>query len=167
MPAPVGPLMALVMRILRVDGSRASLDASLFASQQASLRSELPALHLSALELLSAALRGVRGCVPLSFLLPLVIAFSLSFEVFLLHGRILSAEVLESSLPFILRQNVHLFGLKLDVGWNSQLLPRGAALANLLTDHFRHTGGRYPDLRIKLYAISRDLFIAMGAGKSS
>lgn len=90
MPAPVGPLMALVMRILRVDGSRASLDASLFASQQASLRSELPALQISALELLSAALRGVRGYVPLSFLLPLVIALSLNFEVFVLHGRILS-----------------------------------------------------------------------------
>lgn len=55
--------------------------------------------------------------------------------------------------------------LNSSVVWNSQLLPRGAALANLLTDHFRHTGGRYPSLRIKLYAISRDLFIAMGAGK--
>ena len=48
--------------------------------------------------------------------------------------------------------------------WNSQLLPRGAALVRLLTDHFRHSGGRYPNLRIKLYAISRHLFIAMGAG---
>jgi hypothetical protein len=50
------------------------------------------------------------------------------------------------------------------VVWNSQLLPRGAALVRLLTDHFRHSGGRYPNLRIKLYDISRHLFIAMGAG---
>ncbi|KAG0609883.1 hypothetical protein M758_7G021100 [Ceratodon purpureus] len=110
-PAPVGPLLSLIMRILGVDGSRSSssLGSSVFSSQHVSVCSELPALHLSALELLSATLRGVRG----------------------------------------------------------QLLPRGAALARLLTDHFRRTGGRYPNLRINLYAISRHLFIAMGAGMTS
>lgn len=63
MPAPIGPLLALVVRILGVDGSKSSsaLSSTVFSSQQVALRSELPSLHLSALGLLAATLRGVRG----------------------------------------------------------------------------------------------------------
>lgn len=110
-PAPIGPLLALVVRILGVDGSKSSsaLSSTVFSSQQVALRSELPSLHLSALGLLAATLRGVRG----------------------------------------------------------QLVLRGAAIARLLTDHFRHSGGVYSSLRIKLYDVSRQLFVLMGAGMAS
>lgn len=48
---------------------------------------------------------------------------------------------------------------------DSQLVLRGAAIARLLTDHFRHSGGVYSSLRIKLYDVSRQLFVLMGAGE--
>lgn len=63
-PAPLGPLLALSMRILRVDGSRLSsasrLGGTIPSSHQAALYSELPALHLTALNLLASTLRGIR-----------------------------------------------------------------------------------------------------------
>nr|XP_024382247.1 uncharacterized protein LOC112285560 isoform X5 [Physcomitrium patens] len=64
-PAPLGPLLALSMRILRVDGSRLSsasrLGGTIPSSHQAALYSELPALHLTALNLLASTLRGIRS----------------------------------------------------------------------------------------------------------
>ncbi|KAG0632018.1 hypothetical protein M758_1G298300 [Ceratodon purpureus] len=64
-PAPLGPLLALSMRILRVDGSRLSsasrLGAPIPSSHQAALCSELPALHLTALNLVASTLRGIRS----------------------------------------------------------------------------------------------------------
>lgn len=46
----------------------------------------------------------------------------------------------------------------------SQLLPRAADLVRFVTDYFRRCGGLAPILRIKLYSITRHLFVAMGAG---
>lgn len=48
---------------------------------------------------------------------------------------------------------------------DSQLLPRGAAIVRLLTDHFRHSGEVYSSFRIKLYDVSRQLLVLMGAGE--
>ncbi|GBG62267.1 hypothetical protein CBR_g29875 [Chara braunii] len=63
-PMPLRPLLALIMRVLAVDGSRpvgmSSLGGQASLSQQASLCSELPVLHAGALNLLSATLRGAR-----------------------------------------------------------------------------------------------------------
>ncbi|BBN19841.1 proline-, glutamic acid- and leucine-rich protein 1 [Marchantia polymorpha subsp. ruderalis] len=64
-PVPIKPLLALATRVLRVDGSRISMPNSMNVAvssvHQVSLCSELPALHISALDLLSALLCGVRS----------------------------------------------------------------------------------------------------------
>ncbi|KAL2608984.1 hypothetical protein R1flu_027557 [Riccia fluitans] len=64
-PVPVKSLLALATRILRVDGSRLAVPTTMSAAvssvHQLSLCSELPALHLSALDLLTALLCGVRS----------------------------------------------------------------------------------------------------------
>lgn len=61
---PIGPLLALAMRILRVDGSRLAVPpphgATVSSVHQVSLCLEIPALHLNALDLLIALLCGVR-----------------------------------------------------------------------------------------------------------
>lgn len=76
-PAPLGPLLALSMRILRVDGSRLSsasrLGPPIPSSHQAALCSELPALHLTALNLVASTLRGIRRYCPPSSCIPLLI----------------------------------------------------------------------------------------------
>ncbi|CAM6128296.1 unnamed protein product [Calypogeia fissa] len=64
-PVPIGPLLTLAMRILRVDGSRLPtpppVGAPVSSVHQVSLCLEIPALHLSALDLLTAVLCGVRS----------------------------------------------------------------------------------------------------------
>ncbi|KAL3676981.1 hypothetical protein R1sor_026929 [Riccia sorocarpa] len=64
-PVPVKSLLALAARMLRVDGSRVAVPSTMSAAvssvHQVSLCSELPALHLSALDLLTALLCGVRS----------------------------------------------------------------------------------------------------------
>lgn len=69
-PVPIKPLLALATRVLRVDGSRISMPNSMNVAvssvHQVSLCSELPALHISALDLLSALLCGVRRYAVLS-----------------------------------------------------------------------------------------------------
>lgn len=58
---PVRPLLALVGRVLRMDGSlHESLLPFTTVMHQELLCSELPELHLSSLDLLIATIKGVR-----------------------------------------------------------------------------------------------------------
>ena len=58
---PINSLLALVERVLKVDGSLSqSLLPTTAAMQQEFICSELPALHLASLDLLEAIIRGVR-----------------------------------------------------------------------------------------------------------
>ncbi|XP_024531782.1 uncharacterized protein LOC9642071 [Selaginella moellendorffii] len=64
-PVPILPLLALSTRILRVDGSRlpaaSPLCVSVSSAHQTALCSELPALHLCALNLLHSTICGARS----------------------------------------------------------------------------------------------------------
>ena len=68
-PVPITSILALINRILSVDGSRKlpdmdlpmlSVDASFSREHQQALCCELPALHTAALRLLTALLEGCR-----------------------------------------------------------------------------------------------------------
>uniref|UniRef100_F6H5R6 Proline-, glutamic acid-and leucine-rich protein 1 n=1 Tax=Vitis vinifera TaxID=29760 RepID=F6H5R6_VITVI len=59
---PINSLLALVERVLKVDGSLSQSPLpSTAAMQQEFICSELPALHLASLDLLEAIIRGVRS----------------------------------------------------------------------------------------------------------
>ncbi|OMO90801.1 Armadillo-like helical [Corchorus capsularis] len=103
--APVRAMLAVVERLLMVDGSLPhTMLPFMTAMQQELICSELPVLHAYSLDLLIAIIKGIR----------------------------------------------------------SQLLPHAAYIVRLLTRYFRRCA--LPELRIKLYSISRMLLISMGVG---
>lgn len=103
--APVRPMLALVERLLIVDGSLPhTMLRFMTAMQQELICSELPVLHASSLELLMAIIKATR----------------------------------------------------------SQLLPHAAYVVRLVTRYFRSCA--LPELRIKLYSITRMLLTSMGVG---
>ncbi|XWS56869.1 hypothetical protein CRYUN_Cryun09bG0122400 [Craigia yunnanensis] len=103
--APVRSMLALVERLLMVDGSLPhTMLPFMTAMQQELICSELPVLHVYSLELLIAIIKGMR----------------------------------------------------------SQLLPLAAYVVRLVTRYFRRCA--LPELRIKLYSITRMLLISMGVG---
>ncbi|OMO69918.1 Armadillo-like helical [Corchorus olitorius] len=103
--APVREMLAVVERLLMVDGSLPhTMLPFMTAMQQELICSELPVLHAYSLDLLIAIIKGMR----------------------------------------------------------SQLLPHAAYIVRLLTRYFRRCA--LPELRIKLYSISRMLLISMGVG---
>ncbi|KAF5185273.1 3-chlorobenzoate-3,4-dioxygenase reductase subunit [Thalictrum thalictroides] len=59
---PVRPLLALVRRVLLVDGSsQQALRPLMTVAQQENICSELPSLHLCSLEVLTAVIKGIRS----------------------------------------------------------------------------------------------------------
>ncbi|KAH9696925.1 RIX1 domain-containing protein [Citrus sinensis] len=102
---PIRPLLALVDRMLMVDGSVPhSLSPFMTVMQQQSACVELPVLHLYSLELLAAIIEGMH----------------------------------------------------------SQLLPHGAFILRLVKQFFKRCA--LPELRRKLYSITKLLLLFMGAG---
>ncbi|KAJ7970575.1 Proline-, glutamic acid-and leucine-rich protein 1 [Quillaja saponaria] len=102
---PVRSLLALVERVLMVNGSLPPTSLLFMtAMQQEKICSDLPVLHSSSLELLTAILKGV----------------------------------------------------------GSQLLPYAASIVRLITVYFKKC--LMPELRIKIYSITRILLISMGVG---
>ncbi|KAL5568599.1 hypothetical protein UlMin_025174 [Ulmus minor] len=102
---PVRSLLALIDRVLTVDGSLPhSLKPFVTAMQQEFISSELPVLHLYSLELLTATIKGVR----------------------------------------------------------SQLLPHAAFVMHLISVYFKKC--KLPELRAKIYSITKILLISMGVG---
>ncbi|XP_022739284.1 uncharacterized protein LOC111291678 [Durio zibethinus] len=102
--APIQSMLALVERVLMVDGSLPhTMLTFVTAMQQELICSELPILHEYSLELLIAIIKGMR----------------------------------------------------------SQLLPHAAYVVRLVTRYFRCA---LPEMRIKLYSITRMLLISMGVG---
>lgn len=57
---PVRPLVALVKRVLMVDGSLSQFSPFMTAMRQDFICLELPALHVCSLELLNAIVKGLR-----------------------------------------------------------------------------------------------------------
>ncbi|KAK6233800.1 hypothetical protein QUC31_006206 [Theobroma cacao] len=103
--APIRAMLALVERLLMVDGSLPhTMLPFMTAMQHELICSELPVLHAHALELLIAIIKGMRR----------------------------------------------------------QLLPHAAYVVRLVTRYFRRCA--LPELRIKLYSITRMLLISMGVG---
>ncbi|KAJ8900135.1 hypothetical protein K2173_024251 [Erythroxylum novogranatense] len=102
---PVRSLLALVERVLMVDGSvPESMSQFVIASEQEFICCELPVLHDYSLELLVAIVRGMR----------------------------------------------------------SQLLPHAAYAVRLVKEYFRRC--EVPELRVKVYSITKMLLISMGVG---
>ncbi|KAJ4720599.1 Proline-, glutamic acid-and leucine-rich protein 1 [Melia azedarach] len=102
---PICPLLALVDRVLMVDGSvPRSMVPFMTAMQQQFVCLELPVLHLYSLELLTAVIESMR----------------------------------------------------------SQLLPHAAYILRLVKQYFKRSA--LPDLRIKLYSITKSLLLFMGVG---
>ncbi|CAH2034466.1 unnamed protein product [Thlaspi arvense] len=102
---PVGSLLSLVERVLAVNGSLPrSMSPFMTGIQQELVCAELPTLHSSALELLSATIKCIR----------------------------------------------------------SQLLPYAASVVRLVSSYFRKCS--FPELRIKLYSITKTLLKSMGVG---
>uniref|UniRef100_A0A2P2LE81 Pre-rRNA-processing protein RIX1 N-terminal domain-containing protein n=1 Tax=Rhizophora mucronata TaxID=61149 RepID=A0A2P2LE81_RHIMU len=102
---PVRSLLALVERVLMVDGSLPKATSPfVIATEQEFVCSELPILHLYSLELLISIIKGMR----------------------------------------------------------SQLLPHAAYTVQLVKKYFRRCG--LPDLRKKLYSVTKMLLISMGIG---
>ncbi|XP_057436225.1 uncharacterized protein LOC130728696 [Lotus japonicus] len=102
---PVPSILALVERILMVNGSLPQMSFPFMTStQQENICSELPVLHLSSMELLMAALKGS----------------------------------------------------------GSQLLPHAASIARIITQYFKTCA--LPELRIKVYSVTKTLLISMGVG---
>ncbi|KAJ7974893.1 Proline-, glutamic acid-and leucine-rich protein 1 [Quillaja saponaria] len=105
--APVRSLLALVERVLMVNGSFPPTSLLFMtAMQQEIIYSDLPLLHSCSLELLTAIIKGV----------------------------------------------------------GSQLLPYAASVVRLITVYFKKC--LMPELRIKIYSITRILLISMGVGMS-
>ncbi|XP_044462220.1 proline-, glutamic acid- and leucine-rich protein 1-like isoform X3 [Mangifera indica] len=102
---PIVPLLALVHRVIMVDGSvpRAALPF-MTGMQQEFVCSELPLLHLYSLQLLTAIIEGTR----------------------------------------------------------SQLLPHAAYIVRLVKQYFKRC--TLPELRIKLYSVTKSMVISMGVG---
>ncbi|XP_027336279.1 proline-, glutamic acid- and leucine-rich protein 1 isoform X2 [Abrus precatorius] len=102
---PVRLLLALVERILMVNGSLPQISLPFMtAKQQENICSELPVLHLSSLELLTAIIKAM----------------------------------------------------------GSQLLPHAAYIVRIITKYFKTC--QLPELRIKVYSVTRTLLISMGVG---
>ncbi|XP_061349893.1 uncharacterized protein LOC133295112 [Gastrolobium bilobum] len=102
---PVRLLLALIERILMVNGSLPPMALPFFTSkQQENICSELPVLHLSSLELLSAIIKAT----------------------------------------------------------GSKLLPHAASIVRIIKKYFKTCA--LPELRIKVYSVTRTLLISMGAG---
>ncbi|KHN15962.1 hypothetical protein glysoja_013178 [Glycine soja] len=102
---PVRLLLAFVERILMVNGSLPQMSLPFMtAKQQENICSELPVLHLSSLELLTAIIKAM----------------------------------------------------------GSQLLPHAAFIVRIITKYFKTC--KLPELRIKVYSVTRNLFITMGVG---
>ncbi|QCE02612.1 proline-, glutamic acid- and leucine-rich protein 1 [Vigna unguiculata] len=102
---PVRLLLALVERVLMVDGSLPQMSMPFVtAKQQENICSELPALHLSSLELLTAIIKSL----------------------------------------------------------GSQLLPHAAYIVRIVTKYFKTC--ELPELRIKVYSVTKNLLITMGVG---
>ncbi|KAK7389851.1 hypothetical protein VNO78_25146 [Psophocarpus tetragonolobus] len=102
---PVRLLLALVERILMVNGSLPQMSLPFMtAKQQENICSELPVLHSSSLELLTAIIKSM----------------------------------------------------------GSQLLPHAAYIVRIITKYFKTC--ELPELRIKVYSVTRNLLITMGVG---
>jgi hypothetical protein len=166
-PVPIGPLLALAMRILRVDGSRLptppTMGAAVSSVHQVSLCLEIPALHLNALDLLTAVLRGVRRYIIFDSSPPsrscsicisiTCVQFKEAFRRY--FSGICATKGTNSEGP----------DLWSFFGMCSQLLPHGGDVVRLVSDYFRRSGAVAPVLRIKLYDFARQLFLALGAGR--
>ncbi|KAK4431127.1 hypothetical protein Salat_0874800 [Sesamum alatum] len=103
-PVPVSGLVALVGRVLMVDGSLPPSYSFMTTLKQEFICSEIPTLQLHGLEILGAVVQGLR----------------------------------------------------------SQLLPHVAAIVQLLKEYLRRC--KFPDLKIKAYAILKVLLMSMGIG---
>ncbi|CAJ1950342.1 unnamed protein product [Sphenostylis stenocarpa] len=102
---PVRLLLALVERVLMVNGSLPQMSLPFVTGkQQENICSELPVLHLSSLELLTAIIKSL----------------------------------------------------------GSQLLPHAAYIVRIITKYFKTC--ELPELRIKVYSVTRNLLITMGVG---
>ncbi|KAG5021771.1 hypothetical protein JHK85_018113 [Glycine max] len=102
---PVRLLLGFVERILMVNGSLPQMSLPFMtAKQQENICSELPVLHLSSLELLTAIIKAM----------------------------------------------------------GSQLLPHAAYIVRIITKYFKTC--KLPELRIKVYSVTRNLLITMGVG---
>uniref|UniRef100_A0A6N2M1J1 Pre-rRNA-processing protein RIX1 N-terminal domain-containing protein n=1 Tax=Salix viminalis TaxID=40686 RepID=A0A6N2M1J1_SALVM len=102
---PVRSLLALIERVLMVDGSLPPTTSSLvILAEQEFICSELPVLHSYALELLTSVIKGIR----------------------------------------------------------SQLLPHAAYIVRLVKEYFKRC--ELPELRIKVYSITKLLLMSMGIG---
>ncbi|KOM29475.1 hypothetical protein LR48_Vigan707s000700 [Vigna angularis] len=103
---PVRLLLVLVERVLKVNGSLPQMSMPFVtAKQQENICSELPALHLSSLELLTAIIKSL----------------------------------------------------------GSQLLPHAAYIVLIITKYFKTC--ELPELRIKVYSVTKNLLITMGVAK--
>ncbi|XP_057454758.1 uncharacterized protein LOC130746223 [Lotus japonicus] len=102
---PVRSLLALVERILSVNGSLPQMSFPFMTSmQQENICSELPVLHLCSMELLMAVIKGS----------------------------------------------------------GSELIPHAASIVRIITQYFKTCA--LPELRIKVYSVTKTLLISMGVG---
>ncbi|GKV39759.1 hypothetical protein SLEP1_g47481 [Rubroshorea leprosula] len=140
-PVPICSLLSLIERVLMMDGScPQTMLPFMTAMQQELICSDLPVLHVHSLDLLIAVIKGMSRKMLSNF--P---NSSQDFSPF---------QTWHPPDSFVKRTNLN--------GSFNHLLPHAAEVVRLVTKYFRRCA--LPELRIKLYSITRILLISMGVG---